>query len=112
MTVASITENLLKVPADTESTSTNIIQGVKNQQGREARQNRIRVKVLKVKAAARAENKRLKDEAKKQAEEEAKKKAEENMKIRTGEKAGLAALSFFERKQAERLAKKQAQQNK
>jgi hypothetical protein len=32
--------------------------------------------------------------------------------IRSGEKAGLASLSFFERKAAERLAKKQAQQKK
>jgi hypothetical protein len=50
------------------------------------------------------------------AEEEAKKKAEEESKkraaIRSGEKAGLASLSFFERKAAERLAKKLAQQKK
>jgi penicillin-binding protein 1A len=69
-----------------------------------------------MRADERAAKKKAEEEAKKKAqEEEQKKKEEERMKraaIRSGEKAGLASLSFFERKAAERLAKKQAQQKK
>jgi len=113
-------QNLLKVPAETESTATNIVQSIKNKQRKEKRQERIKMKVLKMKAderaIAQARKKAEEEEAKKKAEEEEqKKKEEERMKraaIRSGEKAGLASLSFFERKAAERLAKKQAQQKK
>jgi transposase InsO family protein len=65
-------ENLLKVPADTQSTETNMIQKIKNQQRKEKRQERIKIKVLKMKADERAIA-----QARKKAEEEAKKKAEE-----------------------------------
>ena len=73
-------ENLLKVPADTQSTETNMIQKIKNQQRKEKRQDRIKIKVLKMKSAEKAiaqARKKAEEEAKKKAEEEAKKKAEE-----------------------------------
>ena len=77
-------QNLLKVPADTESTATNIVQSIKNQKRKEARQNRIKIKVLKMRAEERAiaqARKKAEEEAKKKAEEEEqKKKEEERMK--------------------------------
>ena len=74
-------ENLLKVPADSQSTETNMIQKIKNQQRKEKRQERIKIKVLKMKADERAAKKKAEEEAKKKAEEEEqKKKEEERMK--------------------------------
>jgi hypothetical protein len=70
-------ENLLKVPADSQSTETNMIQKIKNQQRKEKRQERIKMKVLKVRADERAAKKKAEEEAKKKAQEEEQKKKEE-----------------------------------
>ncbi len=70
-------ENLLKVPADSQSTETNMIQKIKNQQRKEKRQDRIKMKVLKVRADERAAKKKAEEEAKKKAQEEEQKKKEE-----------------------------------
>ena len=101
--------NLLKVAADTESTETNMIQKIKNQQRKEALHNRIKVKVLKIKADKRAEKKRKEEEAKKLTEE-AKKKQEDEERIQRMkpliEKANKDAenarqrLAFFAAKKA------------
>jgi hypothetical protein len=69
------------VPADSQSTETNMIQKIKNQQRKEKRQDRIKIKVLKMRADERAAKKKAEEEAKKKAEEEEqKKKEEERMK--------------------------------
>ena len=94
--------NLLKVSNDSVSTDTNMVQKIKNAQRKEARQNRIKVKVLKMKADARAEKKRKEEEAKKKAEEEAKKKAEAERMER------LRRFLEQAKKEAERYAKKRA----
>ena len=70
-------ENLLKVPADSQSTETNMIQKIKNQQRKEKRQDRIKIKVLKMRADERAAKKKAEEEAKKKAQEEEQKKKEE-----------------------------------
>ena len=74
------------------------------------------MKVLKMKAderaIAQARKKAEEEEAKKKAIAQAQEESKKRAAIRSGEKAGLASLSFFERKAAERLAKKQAQQKK
>ena len=67
-------ENLLKVPADTQSTETNMIQKIKNQQRKEKRQDRIKMKVLKMKSDEKAAKRKAEEEAKKKAEEEEQKK--------------------------------------
>ena len=67
-------ENLLKVPADTQSTETNMIQKIKNQQKKEKRQDRIKIKVLKIKAEEKAAKKKAEEDFKKKAEEEEQKK--------------------------------------
>ena len=84
-------ENLLKVPADTQSTETNMIQKIKNQQRKDKRQDRIKMKVLKMKSDEKAAKRKAEEEAKKKAEEEeqkkkeAKKKAEEEAKKKAEE---------------------------
>ena len=67
-------ENLLKVPADTQSTETNMIQKIKNQQRKDKRQDRIKMKVLKMKSDEKAAKRKAEEEAKKKAEEEEQKK--------------------------------------
>ena len=94
--------NLLKVPPDTESTETNVIQRVKNQQSKEARNNRIKIKVLQIRADKRAEKKRKEDEAKKKAADDVAKKAADE----------VARKARWSKMFAEAKAKKAAQQNK
>ena len=100
-------ENLLKVPTDTQSTETNMIQKIKNQQRKDKRQDRIKIKVLKKKADEKAAKKKTEEEAKKKAEEEEQKKkdAERMERLRPIiEKANRAAqkekdkYAFFEAK--------------
>jgi hypothetical protein len=82
-------QNLLKVPPETESTATNIVQSIKNKNRKEARQNRIKIKVLKMREQARFEKKRKEAEAKKQAEEAKKKKEVAGRKNKEDRRSGF-----------------------